>query len=305
MERLDKIFIQIASYRDPELVPTIQSLLANAKWPENLVFSIAWQHCPETEATQLDKYTSDPRFKILPIDYKGSLGACWARNLLQQQYSGEEWTLQIDSHMRFEKNWDETLISMWYNLWRTGVVKPLITSYVPSYRPDGDPQGRVQTPWGMVFDHFTPEGVALFKPHYLPVAEQTGPWHHWFYSAHFAFAKGDFVKEVPHDPHLYFHGEEVSIAARAYTWGYSSFAPHILIAWHEYTRQGRTKVWDDNKEWWKADLLSKQRYNYLLGQKEPPKQIDWQQYAWGPYKTLSEYEKASGLSFKMMSYTGK
>jgi hypothetical protein len=39
-----KIFIQIASYRDPELTPTIKSCLENAKYPENLVFGICRQY---------------------------------------------------------------------------------------------------------------------------------------------------------------------------------------------------------------------------------------------------------------------
>ena len=40
---MSKIFIQIASYRDPQLLPTIKDMLANAKKPKNLVFSIARQ----------------------------------------------------------------------------------------------------------------------------------------------------------------------------------------------------------------------------------------------------------------------
>ena len=43
------IFIQIASYRDPQLVPTIKDCLKNAKYPKNLVFSIAWQHSEENK----------------------------------------------------------------------------------------------------------------------------------------------------------------------------------------------------------------------------------------------------------------
>ena len=31
----NSIFIQIASYRDPELVPTLDSLFDNAKFPNN------------------------------------------------------------------------------------------------------------------------------------------------------------------------------------------------------------------------------------------------------------------------------
>ena len=40
---MNRIFIQIASYRDPQLVPTIKDILANSKNPENLRFSIARQ----------------------------------------------------------------------------------------------------------------------------------------------------------------------------------------------------------------------------------------------------------------------
>jgi len=40
---MTKIFIQIASYRDPELLPTLNSALCNAKYPENLTFGIVWQ----------------------------------------------------------------------------------------------------------------------------------------------------------------------------------------------------------------------------------------------------------------------
>ncbi len=44
-----KIFVQIASYRDPELLPTIRDCIDKAKYPENLTFGICWQH-DETES---------------------------------------------------------------------------------------------------------------------------------------------------------------------------------------------------------------------------------------------------------------
>ena len=36
----DKIFIQITSYRDSQLLPTIKDCITNAKYPEKLTFSI-------------------------------------------------------------------------------------------------------------------------------------------------------------------------------------------------------------------------------------------------------------------------
>ena len=65
----NNIFIQIASYRDPELVPTLDSLFASAEFPDNLTVCIAWQHSTEDEWDNLGKYTEDPRVKILDIPY--------------------------------------------------------------------------------------------------------------------------------------------------------------------------------------------------------------------------------------------
>jgi hypothetical protein len=65
-----KIFVQIASYRDPQLVPTIKDMLANAKKPNNLVIGIARQYSDEDGFDNLDEYKDDKRFRILNIPYK-------------------------------------------------------------------------------------------------------------------------------------------------------------------------------------------------------------------------------------------
>ena len=156
-----KIFIQIASYRDPQLIPTLKDCLAQAKFPENLKFCIAWQHGPEET---LEDFINDPRFNILDIPYQESRGACWARNKIQQHYNNETYTLQLDSHHRFIKNWDEDLITMIEELKKQGYKKPLITSYISSYNPTTDPEGRVNIPWKMNFDRFIPEGAIFFLP---------------------------------------------------------------------------------------------------------------------------------------------
>jgi glycosyltransferase involved in cell wall biosynthesis len=117
---MDKIFIQIASYRDPQLNPTIKSCIDNAKHPENLVFGICNQYHPEDEFN-IDEYKNDERFRVVDVLYSDSLGTCWARNTLQQRYSGETYTLQIDSHMRFVENWDDEIIKMYNQLLDKGI----------------------------------------------------------------------------------------------------------------------------------------------------------------------------------------
>jgi len=294
-----KIFIQIASYRDPQLIPTIKDCIKNAKKPEKLVFSIAWQHSSEDEWDTLDEFKDDKRFRIVDINYKESKGACWARNQLQQNYEGEEYTLQLDSHHRFIENWDEELIKMYKQLVKKGHKKPLLTGYVSSFDPDNDPGSRIQQPWKMNFDRFIPEGAVFFLPATIDdYQERTEPIPARFYSAHFAFSTGKFVVEVPHDPEYYFHGEEISIAVRAYTHGYDLFHPHKVIVWHEYTRKGRKKQWDDDQQWVTKNVNSHSRNRKLFEMDGEVKDIDFGIYDFGKERTLEDYERYAGLSFK-------
>ena len=293
-----KIFVQIAAYRDPQLEPTIKNMLENAKRPKNLRIGICRQYNPDDQFDLLEEYRKDKRFRILDVLYSDSKGVCWARNQVQQLYEGEEYTLQIDSHMRFEKDWDDTLIKMIKQLQKKGFEKPLLTGYVSSFDPDNDPAGRVQEPWRMAFDRFIPEGAVFFLPESIPGWQQMKePVPARFYSAHFAFTLGQFSEEVQHDPEFYFHGEEISIAVRAYTHGYDLFHPHKVVIWHEYTRKGRTKQWDDDKDWVNKNNLSHQKNRQLFGMDGEEVTMDFSKYGFGTERTLREYEIYSGLLF--------
>jgi glycosyltransferase involved in cell wall biosynthesis len=297
-----KIFISIASYRDPELVPTIKDCLANAKNPKNLIFSIAWQHSADDVWDNLDEFKDDPRFKIIDINYADSKGACWARNAIQQNYSNEDYYFQLDSHHRFIKNWDVECIKMIKQLKKAGHEKPLLTSYISSYNPENDPAERVQEPWWLTFDRFIPEGAIFFLPATIPGwQEMTKPIPSRFLSAHFIFTIGKWCQEVPYDPELYFHGEEISLAVRSYTWGYDLFHPHKVIAWHEYTRKGRTKQWDDDKEWVEKNNHAHRRNRILFGIEPGCTGCMRNQlgtYNFGTIRTLEQYENYSGIKFK-------
>ena len=293
-----KIFIQIASYRDPELIPTVKDCLSNAKHPENLVFGICRQYHIEDGFDDLFEYKDDKRFKILNIPHEESKGVCWARNQVQRLYNGEEYTLQIDSHMRFEKDWDETLIQMIKQLQELGVPKPLLTGYVSSYNPKNDPQERVRVPWRMAFDKFIPEGAVFFLPETIPNWELLDtPVPARFYSAHFCFTLGSFAKEVQHNPDFYFHGEEISITVRAFTKGYDLFHPHRVVIWHEYTREGRTKQWDDDKEWYKKNENAHLLNRKLFGMDGLDQEGHEGKYGLGDVRTLRDYEEYAGLLF--------
>lgn len=302
VNRMNTIFIQIASYRDPQLLPTIKDCLTQAQHPENLRFGIARQYSDDDSWEDIDCYRNNPNFKIIDIDYRKSKGACWARNKLQQLYNGEKFTLQLDSHHRFAKNWDTDLIDMFNGLVEKGHKKPLITGYIPSFDPENDPEKRVGIPWKMRFDRFIPEGAIFFMPSKFDKKDNPNePLAARFYSAHFAFTVGDFAKEVRHDPEYYFHGEEISIAVRAFTHGYDLFHPHKVLCWHEYTRKGRTKQWDDDKTWTKKNEDCHKKNRQLFGMDENDAPVDMGEYGFGKERTLTDYEKYAGIKFSTRS----
>jgi UDP-N-acetylglucosamine (GlcNAc):hydroxyproline polypeptide GlcNAc-transferase len=305
------IFIQVASYRDPQLVPTIRDAIERASDSSRLHFCVAWQHDEdESEDDVFANLPGESKLSILDIPHTESLGACWARNKIQQQYEGEAYTLQLDSHHRFVTGWDDICIDMIEDLRNAGVEKPLLTAYLPSFDPDDDPQARVNEAWFLSFDRFIPEGAVFFSPVAIPNwADRSLPMRARFYSAHFAFTLGEFAQVVQHNPDFYFHGEEISLAARAYTHGYDLFHPHRIIAWHEYTRKGRTKHWDDHVDWGDSNVSSHGLNRKLFGMDEyaerPGVVAEAQagEYGFGLERTLEDYERYAGLCFRRRAVT--
>lgn len=301
--KTDKIFIQIASYRDNELVPTIKDCIANSDKPDNLVFGICWQH---GENEDLSEYLSKPNFKIISVHYSASNGCCWARSIIQKLYDNEEYTLMLDSHHRFVKGWDTILIKMFKDLKNKGIQKPLITSYLPKYIPISENENlpnnnlsdndvymleeREMVPKQMIFREFTIDGHILPKGHSIENHQSLNePIKSIFFSAHFAFVEGNFVNDVPYDPKLYFIGEEFSICVRAFTKGYDLFHPHILIAWHYYKRLSSVKHWDDDKKWFEKDLRSKKYFQTIFS--------NFDTYGIGKVRSIDDYIKYSELDF--------
>lgn len=293
INKKNTIYIQIASYRDPELLNTIKDCLDNAKYPENLRFAIGWQHSAYESWDNLDPYINDDRFNILDIDYRDAKGPCWIRAQLNAAYNGEKYTLQLDSHHRFAPDWDTTVIEMLENLRSPEVPKPLLSSYLPSFDPQNDPAGRVNEPWIMEFDRFAPEGPVHFQPHTMDdFRERTSPVPHRFCSGHFIFADGSFCKDVPYDPEYYFHGEEINLGVRSFMAGYDIFAPHRVFMWHEYTREGKKKHWDDHTDWAELDKNSHKHNRELFGIDASKAKIKKNK------RSLLEYELFAGLEFK-------
>ena len=294
------IFVSIASYRDRLLVPTVRDCLEKARNPERLRFGICWQHASDEE---LPDWFRGEHFRVLDVDYRESRGVCWARAKIMELWDGEEWFLQLDSHHLFVPDWDAVLLDQAACIDSDRFV---LTSYAPPFAAS-EPEPTERRPTSMQFKEFTRDGILVMKAVYITDGEQrTRPQRARFVAAHFLFAPGSFVRDVPYDPELYFIGEEITLAVRAFTHGYDLFEPSRVILWHEVTyAYGRRRHWDDHpgdggSAWQERDAASLAKVRRLFDEHE------FARFGLGTERTLEQYEAYAGISFrhrKVQDYT--
>jgi len=298
------IFIQIAAYRDAELLPTLRDCVAQASDARRLRFGICWQRSDEGT---LGEFAQDARVRVFELPAERSRGACWARQQTQAMFCEEEYTLQLDSHHRFVHGWDELLVQMLEGLRGRGCAKPLLTSYAPIYNPAKDPEGRTQEPYRLRFNGFSPDGPFAVMPETMDdYQSRTQPAPARFFSAHFAFTVGEFCKQVPYDPQMYFFGEEPAMAMRAYSHGYDLFHPHRVVLWHHYGRENSPKHWADHRRWYFRNELSMRRFRRLVEEGQggvSGEQSSLSPYGLGASRGLRDYELYTGVSFELRGAT--
>ena len=307
----DTIFVQIASYRDPELQYTIQDLFKKSKRPENIFVGICHQYDMKGRDEHLFEipFSENDQIRIDEVDYRESNGCCWARNRVQKFYRDEKWTLSIDSHMRFEEGWDEIAVLMSKSLIADGYKKPVLSHYPPDYEGKGwnykckNHLLRMRPRFGYVVeDRKLPslgQPPILFGKYNRPVLTSVVAAGCWF-------SLGEVNKEIIYDENIYFIGEEISLSARLWTSGYDIFCPNKIIMYHLYLtgeNDSGLKIQDSNKH--KKDskrskslnLSSISRIKNLLNIKKNRESLNLI-YGLGSVRSLRDYERFSGVDFK-------
>ncbi|CAI1572184.1 Glycosyltransferase (GlcNAc) [Serratia quinivorans] len=316
------IFISIASYRDPELLPTLQDMLRHAAHPENLHIAICWQDNEERnvfEQAGLEPAGSrtvagnevfayryhQARIDVVSVHYYASRGACWARNLAERLFDNESFFLQIDSHCRFVPNWDEEMIAMLRQLRATSSL-PIISSYPPAFTPGENEEASKNTYVSrLIFREYNTEGIPMLRS--TPF-EATAPIRGSYLAGGFIFTDGGYVRSIPNDPQIFFAGEEIAMAVRAFTHGYDIYHPHKPLLWHYYQRKEHNKIWGDHtnqakddgvveKAWWEWDSVSKKRVRTLLGL-ESENAASLAPYMLGSRRSLRQFEYQAGICLK-------
>jgi hypothetical protein len=275
------LYVQIPAYRDTELPATLLDLYRKAARPERLRVGVLWQHAPGERLG--DDVRALPNLEVTAVPYQDSRGCNWARARLQDRWHGEPYTMLLDSHHRFVRGWDDLAVGMYEGLRRSGVERPLLTTYLPAYDPAREPRARKRRPY-KIYPYAREDGV-LTRLTSLPIPfwrQCGGPVVAEFLSLHFVFCAGSFNTDLRFDPDVYFFGDEVLTGLRAFTLGYDMYHPHVVLGWHAFDRSARVTHWTDHAGWRAQHAASLAKLRAVFRGEEAA--------GLGTRRTIAEYE---------------
>jgi len=270
-----KIYVSLASYRDPYLQSTIDSLFCEADNRENITvgcFIHALEN--ELESSNLERtYGGKVKYEIEQAGKMFSVTACRNRCLkwLDDSYS---YVLQIDSHSRFDQGWDTRLITLIESI---EDKKPVLSGALPVFDifEDGTEEKKEQA-YPVSFEMHTdsvksnllhsydlsPSGVVL------ETIEGKEYARHWYLTGHFIFAPLEYFKSIPQPDWVLFWGEEVLNGFRTFTAGWNVYIPINIPVYHLYSdRIRRPRIHEDfpSEYFPKRDYTTDRIIDILIG----------------------------------------
>lgn len=297
-----RIFVHIPAYRDRECQWTLRDMFERARHPERIFAGVSWQTVPDEDA---DCFVIRPRpsqVRTVEFHAREARGLGWARAKAQALWQGEEYCLQIDSHMRFADDWDERLLEM---LAACDAPDPVLTVYPASYQPP-DTREDLSRPHVQVIRRFLPNGLLDFGAEPIPAEMPADrPMPTAAAAGGFILGSARILRDVPSDPDIYFNGEEPNLAVRLWTSGFDLFSPNATVIFHYYLRKDSSRHWNDATSRDLMDLQARTlRRLRLLCEPDaftPEEVAALGRYGLGTRRSLAEYEAFAGVSFAARS----
>ena len=252
---MSTIFVSIACFMDNDIVNTIESCLKQSMFPSNITFGICLQS--EDNDKCLNKYKDNKQFKIKHIKWSQARGPAYARSIIYDMFTDEDFFFQIDCHTRFYENWDTNIINS-FNKCKKINNKVIISHYPVNINNMGKKDNTI-------VNISTVRCIDInmgIKTHGRHVSISLCPMKSWGLSATMLFFDRQAYMDIPFDKDIYFglqFEEQVVLAARYWTSGYDIFTPDKHIISTEYlTNRNRQK-----KSIPRNPNLKKKTYNRL------------------------------------------
>ena len=217
----DRIFVIIPSYRDRECQWTIRDMFAKARHPDRISAGVVWQLDEAADADCFQVETRPEQVRRPRFGHLKARGCSWARQQCLRLWQGEEYALQIDSHMRFAPDWDVRMLDQ---LQQCPPERALLTARPLHYDP---PDRLAEDAFaGIGAGDFDDAGVLHVGGWLAPMADTPPrPMPATFAAGGFIFGSSRRLIDVPYDPHIYFIGEEINLTVRLWTAGWDRSCP--------------------------------------------------------------------------------
>lgn len=302
------IFVSIASYRDDECKDTVIDIFNKATNPTNVFVGVVQQNTADQKEDCFDKCDACATRKragyirVLNFSHLDAKGPTFARYQASKLWRGEEFYLQIDSHLTFEQGWDDTLIDQ---MRATKDPKAILGHYPPTEKQMEDMK---KTNFGTMITMcskgvLNEDGIPTIEAQIESSEGVTKPPKVPFMGAGLMCMPGSALYDVPYDPYLsyVFHMEEQLHSARLWTNGYNFYSPTKAFATHHYGRNGKPKYSTDHKEaeGCRKHAVQRGRFYFGLAEKKdvhPDYMIDIDKYGMGSERSLSEFWKVTGVN---------
>ena len=293
------IFVQIAAYRDFEVTPTILDAIKQSTGNHTINFGVHTVYVDEAEINVPDL----PNVKHAESKAPENIGLGIGRALAHQFYDGEDYYLQCDSHSRFVNGWDEIAINSILDYQIQGMLKPLITMYpanywYPSLNATYVDKDNIENNNLTEIGFY--ENPNQFKEIKIPTQ-----------TAISLKDKNQLIKSVsggsiftvdgflPFNTEIAFYGEEIWLAARAFTHGFDIVVPKKQYMYHLYYNHTkpaeinkRKLLWADfPNEFTELDKISKALIYKTFTEGTTG------EFLLGTERTILEYGLYAGLDF--------
>jgi len=136
------IFVSIVSYKDPNIISTVDSLFLNAKKPENIFVSIAVTEIqPEQNPWIVEliaRSQVNKNIRLNSININKSLTFGKLKKIADSEYNREDYYLSISSRSEFDPHWDDILIKQYDTINNILDTNLIITAEPRGYLPHDD-----------------------------------------------------------------------------------------------------------------------------------------------------------------------
>jgi len=240
----ERIFVSVASYRDPECTRTVRRLLEHAAHPERVRIVVCEQNeASDAGVSALAHEFAPAQLELLSMRARDAHGPLWARLHILDELQGEDFVLQIDSHTYPAIGWDALCIDEWR---RCGDGRAILTAYPNNYdraNADGEKDTRTTE---LSLKYVNADGIPEFQA--FP-KEMFQPQSSRYWAAGFSFAPSeafrnlDILKGISKD---LFFGEEILLCLVLWTNGWNFYSPSVPLAWHLWDRSYRPTFWEQS-----------------------------------------------------------